>query len=243
MSPKSQQPSDYEDDKTIKRPPNSSLSIFRRMVNDFERDKSAYLNIADVSTQFNIQNRRVYDFFNVLSALNICKGYGRGWIVWKGIKYANPSIVDHYYKIEVASLNQPMSTLFDLGESPSLGCIASNILSLFVFLKVKYLNIHEISAILKGPRSDHRSLERRLYLVLSLLESLNMFTHLKRSSEYWIQLDTNKIADEGLALKKMYCIKNKIMTYDVFLSRLDESYKNSLFLTRQKEFNKLITGK
>lgn len=232
------------DDNCIeKKPSHTVTSTFRSMVMFFETNKSHKLTVTSVSHQFNIQSRRVYDFFNVLTSLHVCCNQGKGIITWEGLSNMESAIVTHYAKLEIDSLVKPMTKVFSLGSSPSLGSIAMNILGLYFYLGVGALRIHDMSILLSERGSDIKSLERRMYLILSLLEALDVVTHSKSTSEYVLTLNINIITNNGLSIKKNYCLTNNISSVELLVSRIDSAYKRSLFMNRRLEFYKNVINK
>ena len=103
-----------------------------------------------------------------------------------------------YESIESRFSSTSIKTLFELGPSPSLGKICSKLLCLYLFLDVGTLQMKKVIKFLHYPRSDIKSLERRVYLVLSFLEVLDFIKKGHCRGEYILTMDTKWISQTGL---------------------------------------------
>ncbi|EAX89682.1 hypothetical protein TVAG_471540 [Trichomonas vaginalis G3] len=217
----------------------SITEIFGKMVKHFENHHSKNLNVMNVSLQFNIQSRRVYDFFNVFSALGVCKSQYKGSISWLSVNNIADTIKKAYYEIEVDSDNFSFQELFSFEQSPSLGALAIRFITLYFFLNVNILCIHDVATLFLNPTSDRKSLERRLYLVLGILEIVGLVHHSQRTGEYRITINTEEVVLEVLELKKKNLKNYSILS---LLNTVNQKYLDTIFPLRREEYLKIVQG-
>ena len=213
----------------------SISNIFDEMIHCFEMTHPKNLNVISVSEQFNISSRRVYDFFNVFTALGVCRNQFKGSIEWISINKATDTIIKNYQQLEFDSDSKSIKELFNPGPSPSLGVIASYFISLFFYLDVELLNIHKVSALFMTETSDRKSLERRLYLVLAILELVGIVYHSQRTGEYCIKLPVHSIVKDVLLKKqKKHPQPSSVLS---LIANVSDTYINSIFSQRRQLFN------
>ena len=213
----------------------SISTIFDEMIQCFEATRPKNLNAISVSEQFNISSRRVYDFFNVFTALGVCRNQFKGSIEWISVNKATETIIKNYQQLEFDSDHKSIHQIFNPGPSPSLGVIASYFVSLFFYLDVDLLNIHKVSALFMTETSDRKSLERRLYLVLAILELVGIVYHSQRTGEYCIKLPIHEIVKETIIKKqKKHSEPSTVLS---LMNNINDIYLNSIFAERRETFN------
>lgn len=191
-----------------------------------------------VAERYKIQHRRAYDLFNLLTALKVCRSVERGRIAWNSINDAVKTVTSEYVKIETDSLFKSTRELFDLGPSPSLGTIATRFMSLFIYLGVDTIALRRAVPLFHNPNCDVKSLERRLYLVLGMLEIMNLLSHSKRTGEYSIVADVESIRARALRKKHTVAMRTAPASIEATLNNLDGVYVKRLLEARQAEYEK-----
>ena len=221
----------------IRRQNNSISEVFKSIISNFEVTCPDNINVMNVSVKYNVQHRRVYDLFNLLTALGTCKSVERGRLKWIGKEEAFKTIEAEYAKIEEESLEKDIGELFALGPSPSLGDIAKRFLTLFPFLGVNRISLKQAFVLLKGEMGYDKSLERRVYLVLAILELIGLLSHSKRTGEYWIAAqDLDRIRKNVMERKRKVALSRAPTSIESNLASLDETYVRNLMKKRQEEY-------
>ena len=230
---------DYEVPKQKQSAPISE--IFRIILKDYEQKSPSSINIPRISKEYNVQHRRVYDFFNFLSSIGVCVGKEKKKISWVGIKKAKPYFINAYTQLETTIGDDPIDYLFNLGPSPSLGKIAVHFINLYFYLGVTKLSMRAATILLKDDSTDIKSLERRLYLVLSFLEIIGVITHTEKRCEYEININVDQVVYDAFQKK----IKNigevdptSIMT---LLNRAPECKIQEILQKRKNAFQKYVS--
>lgn len=213
--------------------------IFAQMINDFEATRPHNINIMNVAGRYNIQHRRAYDLFNLLTSLKVCRSVERGRIAWNSLADAVKTVANEYIKLETESLTKSTRELFDMGPSPSLGIIATRFMSLFIYLGVDKITLRQALPLFRNEKCDVKSLERRLYLVLGMLELMNLLTHSKRTGEYGIVPSVTSIRERAMRKKHAVAMKTNPECLEATLSKLGEPYINRLLELRREDYQEL----
>ncbi|OHS96216.1 hypothetical protein TRFO_37652 [Tritrichomonas foetus] len=216
----------------------SIVACFRKMYQEFQNTSPSKIIIPQVAEKYGLHIRRVYDFFNVLTALKVCSQYDRRSLSWQGQDAAIMTFMESYAEFEIESLKVSFEDLFNIGNSISLKTIGTYFMSLFFFLGVSTLPLRQVSYFFSRDVQDRRSLERRMYLVLSLLEIMGFISHTNRSGEYVLAIDPEPYIDFGMKAKFNECQKNeKAANLEFTLARFDQAYIKSLHQERQRFFS------
>ena len=214
-----------------KRSSNSLTDVYKQIISDLEFKKPNNINILNISKEYGIQHRRVYDLFNLLTSLGVCQNVERGKLAWCGIFNVPTIISKAYSKIEINSLTMSPAQLFCLGPSPSLGDIATHFISMYLFFDVDTLLLKQVSSMFHDPRADIKSLERRMYLVLSFLELLGIVAHTMKTNEYKLLLDLSQAKKAALTAKRKI-IHNQ---YPLALENLLNNVAGPFYMDIRKE--------
>ena len=222
-----------------KEAPTSVSAIFKHIIAENEIEKSQNINVIQLSHTYKMQHRRVYDFFNFLTSFGVCRIIERKKVGWVGIDNFYIHLEEEYEAIERDSCVCPMKELFELGPSPSLGNIGAKFLCLFFYLNVKKLSMKNVSAFFHDPRTDIKSLERRIYLVLSFLEIIGIIQKGQCRGEYMLATDVSKIVKVGMEARKSEMAESYPTSLENLLNKFSDSYVSSIYDMRRAEFESL----
>lgn len=218
--------------------------IFKKIIEKFEKTKSHNINIMDISKKYNLQHRRVYDLFNLLASLHICKNIERGKIAWVSLSEAVKTIEFEYSKIECESIHKTTRQLFELSQRPNLGMLGIKFLTLYLYFDVDTISLKTALSLFNSSdlelKNDPKNIERRFYLVLSMLEILGILVHMKRKGEYRLAIDLSYVHKNVLKRKHQYAIENFPLSIERQLNSLDDVYFNALIKARREELQKIV---
>lgn len=231
--------SDYDEPKK-KRVGNSILTVLKTLVTEYEITQPSNISIASITNKYQVQHRRVYDLFNLYSRLGIAKPIARGRFKWIGIQSVQEVLMQEYAEIEIASLTTNIQDIFMLTGSPTLGHIAVLFLNFFIFLGSPTLNLRQVATLFHHSLSDIKSLERRMYLMLSFLELAGIVKHSDRSSEYILTLSTTEIVENAFKEKEKAAMSMGPICLEAML-KFDANYQEKLYRKRYFEYQRLIT--
>ena len=219
-----------------KETPTSVSAVFKHIIAENEIEKSQNINVIQLSQTYKMQHRRVYDFFNFLTSFGVCRIIERKKVGWVGIDNFYTHLQEEYENMERDSCVLSMKELFELGPSPSLGNIGSKFLCLFIYLNIKKLSMKNVSAFFHDPRTDIKSLERRIYLVLSFLEIIGVIQKGHSRGEYMLTADVSSILQSGFEARKAEMISKYPNSLENLLNNFSDSYVSSIYEMRRAEF-------
>lgn len=217
------------------KPANSLSECYKQIIREFEEKRPNNINIINIAKEYGIQHRRVYDLFNLLTSLGVCQNVERGKLTWLGISQITNVISKAYAKIEIGSLTKPTSQLFCLGPSPSLGSIATHFISMYLFFDVDTLLLRQVSTIFHDQRADIKSLERRMYLVLSFLEIMGIVAHTMKTNEYKLVIDLSASKEYALSQKKSFIQAKNPLSLENLLNTTKGPFEKDLKNERLRE--------
>ena len=220
----------------------STFASLQKIILDFEQNSSKEINLTNVSYEYNVQKRRLYDFFNFLTFFKVCNSNQNKKLQWTSVGNFYRTITEIYTNIECLSFTESFNTLFFVGSSPSLGSLGSKFICLYLYLNVQKMSLSKVCNFFHDGTSDIASLKRRLYLAINFLEALGIISHTSTKSEYKINIDTRQII---LAAMNEKFIKSKdvcILSIENLLCRVSDVYINGISRHRNLHFNSLISN-
>ena len=210
---------------------------FREMLTLFEQTKPGSLNIITVANQFKLQNRRVYDFFSVCSAVNACSPVCHGIVTWRGLDETKRKFEEEYIKFEIESLTVQFDQWFAVGANPNLDTLATKIIVLLYALAGRAVNLHGMSHFLIPQKCARKSVERRMYLVLGIFEIMGYVEHHSRSGEYRLAFDISDTVSKAMDAKRRHASENLYPTAtESLMTKLDGAYVTNLREKRMSIF-------
>lgn len=210
--------------------------IVRQLLDQFNREKPDAIHVIRLSKQIQIEKRRLYDLFNILTALKVCNrmdNAGHGFR-WNTLDVIPDAIKDIFIETEMQIMEKGFKSLFPLGASPSLGSLTKALLSVFFYTGLTKVNV-KLMAILFAEKSIRfKQMLRRLYLVAFFLEQLDIMKRTAAIGEYEILFDLKQYTiDAYEKMKKMNTFP--YTSIENYLSKIDTAYIQSTQQVRQKE--------
>ncbi|OHS93534.1 hypothetical protein TRFO_11750 [Tritrichomonas foetus] len=216
--------------------------IFKKLIVAFEENPSLEVRMMDVSRHYGVQHRRIYDFFNLLTHFGVCVNKGHGKIGWIGLANIQYYFEKVYRKLEKKSNTMNALDIFYAGQSPSLGLITKKIISLYMYAGVDILNIKFIAKMISQGHGEIKSLERRIYLVLNMLEIVNVVSHTTKVSEYKLLFNYKK-HDQEVFQERLNEMSSVDECYPMnFLNRFDEKMIEKIRETRLQAMIKFVNS-
>ncbi|OHS93026.1 hypothetical protein TRFO_40649 [Tritrichomonas foetus] len=218
----------------------STSNVFRQLIYESEKYKPRNITIMAIAREYNIQHRRVYDFYNLLTALGVCKIMQKGQLSWVGLSAIEPTLMQAYASVEADSANKKdIKEVFNVGSSPSLGSLAINFIKMYFYLNVDTISMRKVSKIFHDGKADMKSLERRLYLVLNFLEIIGIVSHASKTGVYKLNIDRECIISYAWAMRKNATEATLDLSLECLLNRFDSTYLNTLYGVRQAVFDSI----
>lgn len=215
----------------------SPINIMKEIVRKCEKNRPKSINVMNLSQKYNIKHRRLYDLFNLLTALGVTRQVKRGKLAWVGLHTVTDVIESFLIKAEKEIKNSSMCSVFGLSDSPSLGKIAVHFMALFAFLNICTINIKKASALFCKKEADIKALEGRMYLTLGLLEMLKFISHDNRSGNYTVLINLSDIQNRA----RSEALKNSdSLDLDILLRKHPPHYINQIYANRLNMFEEFF---
>jgi hypothetical protein len=190
--------------------------VFRNLIDRFEERRGHSISVMSIAADYELQHRRVYEFFNLRASLGVCSRIERGQLDWNGLAEVPQTLETAYAEIEIASLDKTIDAVFKLDKSPSLTRV-----------------------LFHDRQSDIKTLQRRIYLVLHFLEVIGTVEHAKSVSEYRLMLEPTAIVENALKKRKEACNESDTQFIDVLLNHYGPEFLIQLRDARRDAFTRL----
>jgi hypothetical protein len=166
--------------------------LIQRVLARLEQQGPAAFRFSDVA---DCDKRRQSDLFNILDALDVFVHVPDKQLVWRGFTATPTAFVQIGIHNEIQAQSESIAELFSVGPSPSLPVLVVKFVSLYVFLGVKCLNIREVVNLMADTDDQAKKILRRLYLVVFVLEQLQIVEHGFGYSQYILRLPLDSIVE------------------------------------------------
>ena len=222
-------------------PKESATSNFNKFVDHMFEYLSALttINIVCIADQYYIEKRRLYDLFNFLVSLDICRRTSSHNYIWQGISGLNTVIYNICLTTETEIAHNGAKTFFDVGASPTIGTLTHKLLGAFLFFGQNELSIKKLANLFVHDHGNIKPLLRRLYLVTFFLEKIGLMKHSELIGFYQLNYDADQIR-----IKVLETMRDKGLfganTFEATLSRLDKGFLKAISTDRFEYFEAMI---
>ena len=207
------------------------------MLRQLELSRSAPVRFADIA---DCDKRRQSDLYNILDALEVFGHISDKLVVWRGFGATTAAFVRIGVQNELKAHQESIIDMFRVGPSPSLGTLVVKFISLFVFLGVDTLNIREVVNLLADNEEQAKKVLRRIYLVVFVLEQVDVIEHGYAYSHYVLKQPLNVIISaifQEVPRLRMFPEES----VEALLNRLDTVYIKNLHTRRREMFHDAVT--
>ena len=216
------------------------FNIFQDIIQNFQNNPSTKMIITNIAKENNVQSRPIYDFFNLLVYFGVCEKKGGGRIGWVGFSKMYEHFEKCYIDVEMQSVHCSMAKIFITEDSPTLGFLASKIVSLYLYLGVDHLNLKDIAKLLNNCDYKTQSFERRVSLVLHMLAVFGIVAQTSHLREYRILIDIKQYDDLAFS-KRLELFEKTPENYPFcYLNKFEESFIKNIKEQRQIEYRNLL---
>ena len=164
-------------------------SQVHRILNHCRNNPTKLIRIHEIAEMEKCEKRRLYDLFGVLCSLGFCQKTIDKLYSWKGEANMLSIIQSEYERVENLSFKKELSDIFQLGDSPPIGLLALNMVSIFLYYGEKELSLKQVCFVMCKNKSKMEPLLRRLYLAAFFLEQVNILAHSFQIGSYHITFD------------------------------------------------------
>ncbi|KAH0790786.1 hypothetical protein GPJ56_005207 [Histomonas meleagridis] len=208
-------------------------SLIHRIIRQFELTKNIPVRFSDIA---DCDKRRQSDLYNILEGLEVFGHYSDKLIIWKGLSATSASLIKHGIKNELRALEEPITSIFSAGPSPSLTSLVKKFLSLYVFLGVDCLNIKEVANLMGDSPEQAKKILRRLYLIVFVLEQVGVLEHGFAYSQYVLKQPLSVIIPsifQEVARLRLFPDES----VEALLNRIDDVYIKVIHHGRKESYS------
>ena len=174
----------------------SQKNSFEEMIKDMKKAKGN-ISIDYMVSKRRYDKRRVYDLFNVLSAVDVCRRVDTKSYMWLGVGAVAEVMVRMAMQLELETMACSDLSVMRLTENSRICDIVRNFIYLFLYFGVNEIRVQDAARILSSDSVEPRRVLRRLYLITQILENVHLFEHTLQKGVYRIALNVVPITEEA----------------------------------------------
>jgi hypothetical protein len=144
-------------------------SLIAQFIQNCELQLRKSVALTDISSQYGIKMRRLYDIINIFSALGCCSKPGQHCVTWTGLV----NLTSHLHDAgRTRGLDQPGTTLTSLFRSPypfGMGNLCVDFLLLYAALGTRHLDLRMAATLFSSGARKFRSTLCKLYQIAFIL--------------------------------------------------------------------------
>lgn len=143
------------------------------------------VNIGSIAAEVNVEKRRIYDLFNFLASLNICKRMSPQSYLWIGMEEMMKKLRALFIDCETRyQIGENLEVRFEENSSPTIEELTIKLLMVFMYYMGTPLNLRVVASLLAPNQEKERPMLRRLYLVTYFMEQVGLVTHHSNVGSY-----------------------------------------------------------
>lgn len=172
----------------------SAKNSFEEMIKDVKRTKGS-VSIEFMVTKRRYDKRRVYDLFNVLSAVDVCRRVDAKNFAWVGTSMISEVMTHMATQLELETMACADLSVVKLTENSRISDIVKNFICLFLYFGVNEIKVQDAARILASEGVEPRRVLRRLYLITQILENVGLFEHTMQKGVYRLAVNVEPITE------------------------------------------------
>lgn len=197
--------------------------ILKKVVYGIDSMHSCVYDLNKICLDNNIKRRGLYDFLSIASAFGICKKLSSDRFDWNGFTHLDRYIQNLAQQIECEARVRKMSDIFDCSSNASLQNIALNLIKLFHYLGVKYLDLRQVARLFAGKYAKYKTMLRKLYTISSSLEIAMIISKTTTSAEIKLNFSVKEPEYRGaMDIMSLLNTKKELETESVYEKRRKE---------------------
>ena len=204
-----------------------------RLIQKNEKRPNGTLQINRLSFEHGIEKRRLYDLMNVLVACDSCAKTDSHSYRWLALKNAKSAVERIAKEIESRAIDTPISDVFVLPDSPSIGLMTTMFIGAFTYFNVRFMNIRDVALLMSTDEAHYKPILRRLYLVAFLLERVGLFRHEQKMGDYELTVDVQSACEKGL-VELAQEGRFPPCSIEYRLNRFDQNYMRAAYRDRKE---------
>jgi hypothetical protein len=176
---------------------NDSVAL-QKIFQSLETSPRSIRSIDALARGFSIRRRGVHDFVSICSAFGLCKRLSGNDLDWIGASQATESLNSIRREAEQEPRDKSISSVFNYSSDASLHRIAAGVVKLFFFLRVKFIDLRQISRLF-AQGTKYKTMLRKVYTATTVLEVVGIVRKTTAVSEIQLNVSLDsEISGAGL---------------------------------------------
>jgi hypothetical protein len=218
-------------------PMNDSLAL-HRIFQHLEGSPRTLGSIDALAHEFGIRRRGLYDFISICSVFGICKRISNNQVEWDGANRSLARINAIRSESQQESSESKIKEVFNYYLDASLQRIAVGLVKLFFYLRVKFLDLRQVSRLFAQRTTKYKTMLRKVYTVATSLEIVGIVKKTTVVSEIQLSVPLDsEDSEKGLKVSSILNSKEQIelqklgekrrRDFEVVCTELKESQKTA----------------
>jgi hypothetical protein len=144
--------------------------VLRMIFQSLEASPRSISSIDALARGFSIRRRGVYDFVTICSVFGLCKRISANEVDWIGASQATERLNSIRREAEQEPRDKDVREVFNYSSDGSLQRIATGLIKLFFFLRVKFLDVRQVSRFFAQRTTKYKTMLRKVYTAATSLE-------------------------------------------------------------------------
>jgi hypothetical protein len=189
---------------------NDSATI-QRIFHELERAPMTVRSIDELAHAHGIRRRAVYDFVSICSVFGMCKRTPNNHVEWHGVDRWAAKVNAIRTEAEQEPGGGDIRALFNYHLDASLQHVACGLVKLFFFLRVKFLDLRQVSRLFAQRNTKYKTMLRKVYTVASGLEIAGIVRKTRAVSEIQLNVSLDsEISETGLNISSILNSRQQI---------------------------------
>lgn len=219
--------------------PHAFHAVVQQIIASHSDKRGEVVNIGNIAAEVNVEKRRIYDLFNFLASLNICKRMSPQSYLWIGMEEMGKKLKALFIECETRYQNgEEMDVRFEENSSPTIEELTIRLLIVFMYYLGTPLNLRVVASLLAPNQEKERPMLRRLYLVTYFMEQVGLATHHSNVGSYTAIFCT----DEFLVDAMNCMLAQKTLRVTCLLSLMSRIDSRTVECIRQRRKAQLVSS-
>jgi hypothetical protein len=130
--------------------------------------------IDTLAHEFGIRRRCLYDFISICNVFGICQRDSNGSMEWIAANRSVQTVNSLRCEAEREATNSEIKEVFNAALDSTIQRIAVTLVKLFFYLRVKFLDLRQVSRLFAQRKTKYKTMLRKVYTVVTGLEVLGI---------------------------------------------------------------------
>jgi hypothetical protein len=146
----------------------------RRILRYLELGPKRQHAIDTLAHDFGIRRRSLYDFISIFCVFGICRRDANGSVEWVAMNCSIQIVNTLRCEAEREAPNSEIKEVFNAALDSSIQRIARSLVKLFFYLRVKFLDLRQVSRLFAQWNTKYKTMLRKVYTIATSLEILGI---------------------------------------------------------------------